>query len=374
MKFTVSSSALSGRMQAIGRVISPKNSINILECFVFDIKGNTLSLTASDNENTLTTTLELVDSEKDVRFCVGAKTVQDAIKEIPEQPLEFFLNEETREITVVYQNGQYKFMAQSADEYPTPPADTEEVMKLQIPATLLLAGIGRALFATADDTLRPVMNGIYFDVKEGGVTMVASDGHKMACSKALNVPSETDGAFILPKKPATLARTLFAKAEGDIEITFSARNAVFRSEGATMNCRLIEGRYPNYASVIRQDNPNLATVNRAALLSALRRVLIFSSATSALVKLQIDGGKMTVSSQNIDFSMSAEESLLCDYQGTPLSIGFKGTFLTELLQNVEGDEITFQLADASRAGIIVPVAQPEGEQVQMLLMPMMLNN
>ena len=141
-----------------------------------------------------------------------------------------------------------------------------------------------------------------------------------------------------------------------------------------MNCRLIEGRYPNYASVIRQDNPNLATVNRAALLSALRRVLIFSSATSALVKLQIDGGKMTVSSQNIDFSMSAEESLLCDYQGTPLSIGFKGTFLTELLQNVEGDEITFQLADASRAGIIVPVAQPEGEQVQMLLMPMMLNN
>ena len=141
-----------------------------------------------------------------------------------------------------------------------------------------------------------------------------------------------------------------------------------------MNCRLIEGRYPTYASVIRQDNPNLATVNRAALLSALRRVLIFSSATSALVKLQIDGGKMTVSSQNIDFSMSAEESLLCDYQGTPLSIGFKGTFLTELLQNVEGDEITFQLADASRAGIIVPVAQPEGEQVQMLLMPMMLNN
>ena len=137
MKFTVSSSALSGRMQAIGRVISPKNSINILECFVFDIKGNTLSLTASDNENTLTTTLELVDSEKDVRFCVGAKTVQDAIKEIPEQPLEFFLNEETREITVVYQNGQYKFMAQSADEYPTPPADTEEVMKLQIPAPSL---------------------------------------------------------------------------------------------------------------------------------------------------------------------------------------------------------------------------------------------
>ena len=234
--------------------------------------------------------------------------------------------------------------------------------------------MGRALVATADDTLRPVMNGVFFDIKTDSVTVVASDGHKLACGKILDVASPEDGSFILPKKPANLIKTILQKEDGKVTISFGDRNAVIHGDSFIINCRLIEGRYPNYNSVIPQNNENCATVNRPALLSALRRVLIFSNANSALVKLRFENSKMVISSQDIDFSMSAEEAILCDYTGMPMSIGFKGTFLIDLLNNLDSEEVTIKLADSSRAGIIVPAEQPEGENVLMLLMPMMLND
>lgn len=374
MKFIISSSAFSARLQALGRVVNSKNSVSILECFVFDIRDMKLTLTASDNENTLTSVLDLVEQDGEIRFAVNAKTVQDAMKEIPEQPLEIYVNEQTMEVTVAYQNGQYRFMAQSADEYPVPPALDGEATELHLSADRLLAAVGRELFATADDTLRPVMNGVYFDVKGGDVTFVASDGHKLACSTIKGVGTDKDDAFILPKKPASLLKNLFGKEETDVTIRFNQRNAVFSTETATLSCRLIEGHYPNYRSVIPQSNPNEATLNRQALLSVLRRVMIFSNVNSALVKLSFDMGSLSVSSQDIDFSMSAEEKMLCDFSGMPMRIGFKGPFLTDLLNNLQGDEVTFRLSDATRAGVIVPAEQPEGEEVLMLLMPMMLND
>ncbi len=373
MKFVISSTALSSRLQSIGRVIVAKNNLPILDCFLFSIEGNKLTLTASDNETTLTTWAELAESDANIRFAVNAKTIQDAMKEIPEQPLEFYVNENSLEITVVYQNGKYQFMGQTADEYPVPPHMEGDPLTLTLKTETLLSSINRALFATADDTLRPVMNGIYFDIKEGELAVVASDGHKLACGKIYNTGANITGAFILPKKPAALAKNALAKEQGDVTIRFNERNAIVETEHFLMNCRLIEGRYPNYNSVIPQDNPNCVTVNRLALLSALRRVLIFSNANSALIKLHLDGSRITISSQDIDFSMSAEESLLCDYTGIPMNIGFKGTFLTELLNNIEGEEIIIKLSDAGRAGVIVPAQQQEGENVLMLLMPMMLN-
>ncbi|MBR2863006.1 MAG: DNA polymerase III subunit beta [Bacteroidaceae bacterium] len=374
MKFVISSSTLSSRLQIVGRVIAPKNNLPILDSFLFDIRDNKLTLTASDNETTLTTVVDLVESDADIRFAVNAKTVQDAIKEIPEQPLDFFVNPNTMEITVEYQNGKYNFMGQAADEYPLPPAMEDDNVSLCLTSSVLLNSINRALFATADDALRPVMNGIYFDASDENLAVVASDGHKLACGRVYGAKASRPGTFILPKKPAGLLRNILAKEQGEAVIRFTDRNAVVSTENYVVSCRLIEGRYPNYNSVIPQNNPNCVTVNRGALLSALRRVLIFSSATSALIKIQLAASKMTISSQDIDFSMSAEESLLCDYSGMPMSIGFKGTFLTELLNNLEGEEVVMQLSDASRAGVMVPAQQQEGEHVLMLLMPMMLND
>lgn len=373
MKFVISSSVLSARLQTIGRAIGSKNNLPILECFLFDIKDGKLTLTASDNETTLTTWMDLVESDANISFAVSAKTIQDAMKEIPEQPLEFYVSENSLEITVEYQNGKYNFMGQPADEYPTPPQAEDSMSSLTLGASELLSGLGRALFATAEDTLRPVMNGVYFDMTDNGLTIVASDGHKLACGTMNNVRPAQAGAFILPKKPAMLVKNILAKEAGDVVVKFNERNAVISTGTYKLNCRLIEGRYPNYNSVIPQDNPNCVTVNRAAMLSALRRVLIFSNASSALIKIRLEASKMVISSQDIDFSMSAEEALLCDYSGTPMSIGFKGTFLMELLNNLEGEEIVIKLNDSSRAGVIVPAVQAENESVLMLLMPMMLN-
>ena len=374
MKFNISSKAFSSRLLDMGRVIVSKNSVAILECFVFDVKDGKLTIMASDNENTLVSSLDLNEHDGEIRFAVNAKTVQESMKEIPDQPLEIFVNETTFEVTVDYQNGQYKFMGQSAEEYPVPPALEGETTTFRIDSEQLISGIGRALFATADDTLRPVMNGVFFDIKENKLAMVASDGHKLACGEVENVGASEDGSFILPKKPASLVKALFGNEKAEVGVEFNMRNAVFTTETSTLICRLIEGHYPNYKSVIPNNNPNEAIVNRAGILSALRRMLIFSNVNSSLVKLNFEPSRITISTQDIDFSMSATESLICDYSGTPMSIGFKGTYLMDLLNNMDGEEIVIRLADATRAGIIVPTNQPEGASVLMLLMPMMLND
>ena len=218
------------------------------------------------------------------------------------------------------------------------------------------------------------MNGVFFDIKENKLAMVASDGHKLACGEVENVGASEDGSFILPKKPASLVKALFGNEKAEVGVEFNMRNAVFTTENSKLICRLIEGHYPNYKSVIPNNNPNEATVNRAGILSALRRMLIFSNVNSSLVKLNFEPSRITISTQDIDFSMSATESLMCDYSGTPMSIGFKGTYLMDLLNNMEGDEIVIRLADATRAGIIVPTKQTDGASVLMLLMPMMLND
>ena len=241
-------------------------------------------------------------------------------------------------------------------------------------ADILLGGINRSVFATADDELRPVMNGIYFDITTEDITMVASDGHKLVRCKTLAARGNERAAFILPKKPATLLKNLLPKENGMVVIEFDERNAVFTLESYRMVCRLIEGRYPNYNSVIPQNNPHKVTVDRQQLIGALRRVSIFSSQASSLIKLRIQENEIVISAQDIDFSTSAEETQVCQYAGAPMSIGFKSTFLIDILNNISAEEVVIELADPSRAGVVVPVEQEENEDLLMLLMPMMLND
>ncbi|MBW9201562.1 DNA polymerase III subunit beta [Bacteroidales bacterium SW292] len=374
MKFVVSSTVLSSHLQAVSRVINSKNALPILDCFLFELQDGTLSVTVSDSETTMVTSLEVVESDSDGRFAVVARTLLDALKEIPEQPLTFEVNLNTLEITVQYQNGTYNLVGQNADEFPTPVVLGDGAVKVEMDAQVLLNGINRALFATADDELRPVMNGIYFDITAEDITMVASDGHKLVRCKTLAAHGSERAAFILPKKPANLIKNLLAKEQGTVHLEFDDRNASFILENYRMVCRLIEGRYPNYNSVIPKNNPNKITVDRLQLIGALRRVSIFSSQASSLIKLRMEGNRIVVSAQDIDFSTSAEEMLVCQYAGTPMSIGFKSTFLIDILNNISAEEVFIELADPSRAGVIIPVEQEENEDLLMLLMPMMLND
>ena len=362
MKFIVSSTALSSHLQAISRVINSKNALPILDCFLFELEDGTLSVTVSDSETTMVTTVEVNESDTNGRFAVVAKTLLDALKEIPEQPLTFDINPDNYEITVQYQNGKYSLMGQNADEFPQSATLGDNAVRVEMEASVLLGGINRSVFATADDELRPVMNGIYFDITTEDITMVASDGHKLVRCKTLAAKGNERAAFILPKKPATLT------------IEFDERNAVFMLESYRMVCRLIEGRYPNYNSVIPQNNPHKVTVDRQQLVGALRRVSIFSSQASSLIKLRMQENQIVISAQDIDFSTSAEETQVCQYAGAAMSIGFKSTFLIDILNNISADEVVIELADPSRAGVIIPVEQEENEDLLMLLMPMMLND
>lgn len=374
MKFIVSSTALFSHLQAISRVINPKNSLPILDCFLIELQDGTLSMTASDNETTLSTSIEVSDYEEDGRFAVSSKTLLEALKEIPEQPLSFQINSSNLEITVQYQNGKYSLMGQSADEYPQASELNEGAVQVVMGADILTTGINRSLFATADDELRPVMNGIYFDITTEDITLVASDGHKLVRNKTYAAHGEEKAAFILPKKPANLLKNLLPKEQGDVQIGFDDRNATFTLENYRMVCRLIEGRYPNYNSVIPQNNPHKAIIDRASFISALRRVSVFSSQASSLIKLSLSENMMKISAQDIDFSTSAEESLICQYDGNAMSIGFKSSFLIDILNNIASQNVIIELADPSRAGVVVPEEQEENEDLLMLLMPMMLND
>ena len=375
MRFTVSSSALSSKLNMLAKVIGSKNSLPILDCFLFQVANGEMSITASDSDNVIKSTLALTDHDGEGEFCVPNRVILDALKELPEQPLHFDVDAagEAIAIKIVYQNGLYNFTGQSAEEYPRTQSMTDACTTVSLPTEMLINNISRSLFATANDELRPVMNGIYFDLTADALAIVASDGHKLVRSTNFTIKSESPSAFNLPKKPASLLKNILSKDGDDAIIKFDDRSAEIQFTDGVMRCRLIDGRYPNYNSVI-PNNPNEVTVDRRGLQSALRRVLPFASESSQLIRFHIESGRFEVSSEDIDFSTSAKEQLSCEYNGSPISIGFKGSSLMEILGNITSDNIIIQLADPSRAGIIVPAEQPENEDILMLIMPMLLND
>ena len=375
MRFTVSSSALSSKLNMLAKVIGSKNSLPILDCFLFQVANGEMSITASDSDNVIKSTLALTDHDGEGEFCVPNRVILDALKELPEQPLHFDVDAagEAVAIKIVYQNGLYNFTGQSAEEYPRTQSMNDACTTVSLPTEMLINNISRSLFATANDELRPVMNGIYFDLTADALAIVASDGHKLVRSKNFTIKSESPSAFNLPKKPASLLKNILSKDGDDAIIKFDDRSAEIQFTDGVMRCRLIDGRYPNYNSVI-PNNPNEVTVDRKGLQSALRRVLPFASESSQLIRFHIESGRFEVSSEDIDFSTSAKEQLSCEYNGSPINIGFKGSSLMEILSNLTSDNIIIQLADPSRAGIIVPAEQPENEDILMLIMPMLLND
>lgn len=374
MKFNVSSSALLSALQSISKVIASKNTLPILDSFLFNLEGEKLTITASDVETRLVTSVDVVSPVGSGLFAIDAKRLLDPLKELPEQPLTFDINDENMTVNVDYANGKFNLPGQKGDAYPQQKPLNESAISLTLQAQILLNGINRAFFATADDELRPVMNGIYFDIQPENLTFVASDGHKLVRLRNMSIQSKERASFILPKKPANLLKNLLSKTSDDVTVTFDENNAYVKTPAFEMVCRLIEGRYPNYDAVIPADNPNQATIDRLSFLAALKRVSVFSSQASGLVKVQLSENELEVSAQDIDFSTSADEKVACQYSATPLSIGFKASYLIDILANISSENVVLQLADPSRAGVLVPTENEENEDLLMLLMPMMLND
>ena len=374
MRFNISSSTLSSRLLTLAKVVNSKNSLPILDSFMFEVHNGQLAVTASDSENVMRTLLQLDGCEGEGNFAVNNHTIIDAVKELPEQPLTIDVNYDEWKMYITYQNGSYNFPIQNADEFPKTQPINEGATTITMEASVLQDNITRSLFATAQDELRPVMNGIYFDLTPDALAIVSSDGHKLVRNKNFMVKSDVPASFILPKKPATLLKNVLGKDGGEVVVKFDERAAEINFADGTLTCRLIEGRYPNYNSVIPQDNPNQITIDRKSLLGALRRVLPFASDSSQLIRFQVDNGTLTLKAEDIDFATNAKESITCSYTGQPMSIGFKGSSLVEILNNLNSDDVVVELADPSRAGVIDPSVQPENEDVLMLIMPMLLND
>jgi len=375
MKFVVSSSDLLSHLQAISRVMSTKNTLPILDNFLFQLNGSDLKITASDLETTLTTEMQLENASNDGSVAVPARILVETLKEFPEQPLTFDINEETLAIVISSGNGQFTVVGQNGSEFPQVPQIKEDKkINLQISAELLDNGISKTLFASADDELRPVMNGIFVELSTDDLTFVASDSHKLVRYRRKDAKADVSESFILPKKPASVLRNILPKIQGDISIEFDDKNVSFSLPNYSMVCRLVEGNYPSYNSVIPQENPNKLTIDRIELLNTLKRVSVFSNQASNLIKLEIKGNQLTVSAQDLDFSISAYERLNCQYDGENMEIGFKSTFMIEILSSISSPDVILELSDPSRAGLLIPAEKEiDDEDVLMLLMPMMIN-
>ena len=374
MKFTVSSSALLSLLATTGKVISNKNTLPILDYFLMELKGEELTVTTSDLETTIIGHLKVESVEREGVIAAPAKLMLDSLKEFPEMPLEFEVNDTTWEIKVKWTSGSLSIPGASAVSYPAMPAIGAECKDILLDVDMLIAGINKTIFATADDELRPVMNGVYFNFEQGKLTFVATDAHKLVRSMVECPDVDFNASFILPKKPANLLKGVLLKEEEPIRVMFDAKNVTFELKNHKLVCRLIEGNYPNYSAVIPTANPNKVLVDRVELVNGIKRVAVCSNPTTNLIRMDIAGNKISLAAQDIDFSVSANETISCSYEGQAVTIGFKSTFLVEILSNIDTATVMIELADSTRAGVFKPVYDDKhAHEVLMLLMPMMIN-
>jgi DNA polymerase-3 subunit beta len=372
MKFNVSSKELFAQLQAASRVIAAKNSLQILECVLFDLKGDQLSLTASDGETTLRTSISVESAQGEGKVAVAAKILLETLKEFSEQPLTFYIDDQNFGLNITSANGTYSFVGANGNEYPEMPVEAGE-NGFEIAADVLLDAVNKTIFCTADDELRPVMNGIYFDLAEDKTTLVATDAHRLVRYINTTVSSAQPVSFILPKKPAMLLRQVL-KGSDNVAVNFGAKNATFTFGQTVVVCRQIEGRFPNYNAVIPQNNTNKVVVDRQTIVNACKRVAVFANTGTSLIKLALSENQIKISAQDIDFSTSAEETIACDYAGMPMAIGFKAPFLIEILSSIASQDVVLALADPARAGLILPSENEENQDLLVLLMPMLLND
>ncbi|MFN8211543.1 MAG: DNA polymerase III subunit beta [Bacteroidales bacterium] len=375
MKFVVSSTELLSHLQAISRVISSKNTLPILDNFLFNLSKKELEITASDLESTLITRMKIENAEGDGLIAIPARILLDTLKEFSVQPLTFDINNETLAIVISSENGKFSVMGQNGIDFPVLPSiKKDKKSTFTINADVLLSGINRTVFATADDELRPVMGGIFVEASPDKLTFVASDAHKLVRYQRTDAQADDSASFILPKKPASLLKNILPREEGPVKVEFDDKNAFFTLADYKIVCRLVEGNYPNYNSVIPKNNPRKVTIDRVEFYNTLKRVSVFSNQASNLVKLQLTGNQVMVSAQDIDFSISAYERIKCQYEGEEMEIGFKSVFLLEILANLSSQDVVIELADPTRAGLFLPAeAENESEDLLMLLMPMMIN-
>lgn len=371
MNFIVSSTNLLRHLQSISGVLSTSNTLPILDNFLFDIVDGQLTISASDLETTMRTTMA-VEATETGRIAIPAKMLLDVLKNLPDQPCTFLVDNTNFGIEIAYDNGKSKMVGFNGDDFPKTPA-IENSTSIRISGDIISRAINKTLFATGNDDLRPVMSGVYCQFSPSDITFVATDAHKLVRYRRTDGQSTGGSAFILPKKPLNLLKSNL-RGDEEVLVEYSDSNAIFTFNDIVLMCRLIDGKYPNYEAVIPKENPNILIVDRLQFLGAIRRVSIFANKTTHQVKLRIAGSELNISAEDLDFSNEANERLTCHYDGSDLEIAFNSRFLMEMLNNIDAPEVKMAMSEPSRAGLLMPnSADNENEDILMLVMPVMLN-
>jgi DNA polymerase III subunit beta len=372
MKFIVSSSALLKQLSSINGVVTNNPVVPILENFLFEIHDGLLTITASDLETSMTTEIP-VEAKDNGRIAAPARILLDTLKNLPDQPVTFTLDEETYTIEISSSNGRYKLSGENATDFPKVPV-VRGGNAIEIPSNALGRAINKTIFAVSTDELRPAMTGIFMQLNEGNITFVATDGHRLLRYRRNDISADHSASIIVPRKAFTLLKSTLPSEATSVRIEFNASNAFFSFDNIRMVCRLIDERYPDYENVIPVKNPNKLTIDRHDLLSSVKRISIYSNKTTHQVRLRITGSELQISAEDLDFSNEANERLACQYEGEDMEIGFNARFLLEMLNNIDADEVTMELSTPNRAGLLMPSSNDENENILMLVMPVMLNN
>lgn len=372
MKFIVSSSALLKQLTSINGVITTNPVVPILENFLFEINDGRLTITASDLQTSMISELE-VEAKDSGNIAVPARILLETLKNLPEQPVTFSIDEETYSIEISSDNGRYKLAGENATDFPRIAVVTE-ADAVNLSSEVLAEAINSTIFATSNDELRPAMTGVYLNLSDTNTTFVATDGHRLVRYRRIDVASDTNSSIIIPRKALNLLKATLPSVATDVNIEFNATNAFFKFGNIQMVCRLIDERFPDYENVIPADNTNHMVISKGEFLSSLRRIAIYANKTTHQVRLKITGSELLISAEDIDFSNEANERLSCEHEGEDIEIGFNAKFLIEMLNNISAKNVSLQLSTPNRAGLIVPIEKVDNEDVLMLVMPVMLNN
>ena len=372
MKFIVNSSALLKEISLINGVITTNPVVPILENFLFEINDGLLTITASDLQTSMITELP-VESKETGNIAIPARILLETLRNLPEQPVTFSIDEESYSIEISSENGRYKLAGENATDFPKVPAVSDD-FSVSISSDVLAKAINNTIFATSSDELRPAMTGVYINLSSESTTFVATDSHRLIRYRRVDVTSDNDNVIIIPRKALNLLKSTLPAENIIVKLEFNISNAFFRFENMRLICRLIADRFPDYENVIPLDNEIIMTINRNEFLSSLRRIAIYANKTTHQVRLKITGNELQISAEDLDFSNEASERLSCEHEGDDIEVGFNARFLIEMLSHLESDEIDMKLSAPNRAGLIFPKEKEKEEDLLMLVMPVMLNN
>ena len=374
MNFIVSSSYLLKNLNAINGVITSNPIIPILDNVLFEIENGNLLITASDLQTSVMVEIQ-IESKGDGSVAIPAKILIDTLKNLPEQPVTFSIDDENYNIEINSDNGRYKLAGENATDFPKVPQVTDGY-SIDLSSKLLSNAISNTIFSTSTDELRPAMTGVFLKLSTSSCTFVSTDGHRLVKYVRSDVSGdEVDHEMILPRKSLNLLKsTLPSDKSSDVKLEFNASNAFFSFDNVKMVCRLIDERYPDYENVIPLDNSNNIVIDKLEVLSSLKRISIYANKTTNQVKFKISGGEILISAEDLDFSNEANERISCEHDGADIEIGFNAKFLIEILSNLNSTRVTFKLSEPNKAGLIIPDEIDDSEDIIMLVMPVMLND